>query len=95
MLNPHEPEIDCDAALVVYVTATLHGFISQETGKLGLFETTALVVLPQFAKVALLAALLVFRCLSFVLPLAFAASMMIYPEIWLAGRFRAIALSND
>jgi hypothetical protein len=45
-----------------------------------------LIALPQFAKEELLASLLIFRCLYFVLPLFLAVSIMAAREMWLAGR---------
>ena len=43
-----------------------------------------LIALPQFAKEELLASLLIFRCLYFVLPLCVAVCLMAMREFWLA-----------
>ncbi|MGZ3322632.1 MAG: hypothetical protein ACXU9C_16875, partial [Xanthobacteraceae bacterium] len=51
------------------VTATLLGFLSHAPGSLGVFEAAMFVGLPLFQKEGLLASLLIFRLLYFVLPL--------------------------
>src|SRR5262249_797302 len=62
--------------LVVFVTAILFGFASHAPGSLGVIEVAMLVGLPQFAKEELLASLLIFRFLYFILPLSLAAILL-------------------
>ncbi len=83
-LLPAEPATDFLTALVIYVTATLLGFLSHAPGSLGVFEAAVLIALPQYAKEQLLAALLIFRCLYFVLPLILALILLMTREFWLA-----------
>jgi hypothetical protein len=62
--------------LVTFITAILLGFLSHAPGSLGVLEATMLVGLPQFSREELLASLLMFRCLYFMLPLALAALLL-------------------
>ena len=86
MLLPPEPSVDFMTVLVIYVTAMLLGFLSHAPGSLGVFEAAMLIALPQFAKEELLATLLIFRCLYFVLPLILALCLMAARELWLSVR---------
>jgi hypothetical protein len=86
LLLPADPAVDFIAVLVIYVTATLLGFLSHAPGSLGVFEAAVLLALPQFSKEALLASLLIFRCLYFVLPLVLALGVMAAREMRLAAR---------
>ena len=86
MLLPPEPSIDFITVLVIYVTATLLGFLSHAPGSLGVFEAAMLIALPQFAKEELVASLLIFRCLYFVLPLILALGLMTARELRLSTR---------
>src|SRR5215472_1996749 len=72
--------------LVVFVTAILLGFLSHAPGSLGVIEVAMLVGLPQFAKEELLASLLIFRFLYFVLPLSLAALLLGLRELRLLAR---------
>ena len=85
LLLPAEPAVDFITVLVIYVTATLLGFLSHAPGSLGVFEAAVLIALPQYSKEELLASLLIFRCLYFVLPLMFAVSILAIREMWLAS----------
>ena len=53
---------------MVFILATLLGFASHAPGWLGVFDAAMLVALPQFGREQLLATLLVFRILYFVIP---------------------------
>jgi len=86
VLLPNDPSVDFLTVLVIYVTAALIGFLSHAPGSLGVFEAAVLIALPQFAKEELLASLLIFRCLYFVLPLMLALCLMAGREIRLAAR---------
>jgi glycosyltransferase 2 family protein len=85
-LLPAQPAIDFITLLVIFVTAILLGFLSHAPGSLGVIEAAMLVGLPQFAKEELLASLLIFRFLYFVLPVSLAALMLGMRELWLLGR---------
>jgi hypothetical protein len=86
MLLPPDPSVDFITVLVIYVTATLLGFLSHAPGSLGVFEAAMLIALPQFVKEELVASLLIFRCLYFVLPLMVALCIMAARELRLAAR---------
>jgi uncharacterized membrane protein YbhN (UPF0104 family) len=85
-LLPAAPAVDFITVLVIFVTAVLLGFLSHAPGSLGVFEVAILVALPQFAKEELLASLLIFRVLYFVLPLCVAVCVMATREFMLATR---------
>jgi hypothetical protein len=83
LLMPQQPGIDFISLAVVFILATLLGFASHAPGSLGVFDAAMLVALPEFSKEQLLATLLVFRVLYFVIPFAVAISIMGTRELWL------------
>ena len=83
LLIPPEPHIDFLSLAVVFILATLLGFASHAPGSLGVFDAAMLVALPQFGREQLIATLLVFRVLYFVIPFTIAISIMGTREIWL------------
>src|SRR5262249_43533847 len=85
-LLPAHPAIDFITLRVVFVTAILVGFLSHAPGSRGVIEVAMLVGLPQFAKEELLASLLIFRFLYFVLPLSLAALLLGLRELRLLAR---------
>jgi glycosyltransferase 2 family protein len=85
-LLPAAPATDFVMVVVIFVTAMLLGFLSHAPGSLGVIEAAMLVGLQQFQKEELLASLLVFRALYFVLPLFLAASLLALREFWLLTR---------
>ena len=85
-LLPAYPAVDFITLLVVFVTAILYGFASHAPGSLGVIEVAMLVGLPQFPKEELLASLLIFRFVYFVLPLSLAALLLGLRELLLLAR---------
>ena len=83
LLMPTQPPIDFVSVSVVFILATLLGFASHAPGSLGVFDAAMLVALPQYGREQLLATLLVFRVLYFVIPFAIAISIMGMRELWL------------
>jgi glycosyltransferase 2 family protein len=83
LLMPAQPDIDFISLAVVFILATLLGFASHAPGSLGVFDAAMLVALPQFGKEQLLATLVVFRILYFMIPFGTAISIMGSREIWL------------
>jgi glycosyltransferase 2 family protein len=67
----------------VFILATLLGFASHAPGSLGVFDAAMLVALPQFGREQLLATLLVFRILYFLIPFGLSISIMGTRELWL------------
>jgi glycosyltransferase 2 family protein len=80
-LLPASPSVGFATALVTFLTATLLGTASHTPGGLGVIEATVLFGLPQFHKEELLAALLTFRALYFLLPLCIAALSLTLREL--------------
>ena len=83
LLMPLQPGIDFVSLAVVFILATLLGFASHAPGSLGVFDAAMLVALPEFSKEQLLATLLVFRVLYFVIPFGIAISILGTRELWL------------
>ena len=83
LLVPAQPHIDFLSLAVVFILATLLGFVSHAPGSIGVFDAAMLVAMPQFGREQLLATLLVFRVLYFVIPFSIAISIMGTREFWL------------
>jgi glycosyltransferase 2 family protein len=86
MLMPHHPHIDFIALTVIFVAATLLGFASHSPGGLGVFDAAMLVALPAFDKEEVLAALLLFRLLYYIVPFALSVVLLGLREVVLARR---------
>src|ERR1700726_4633557 len=83
LLMPAQPGIDFVSLAVVFILATLLGFASHAPGSLGVFDAAMLVALPEFGREQLLATLLVFRILYFLIPFGISISIMGTRELWL------------
>src|SRR5262249_9405076 len=83
LLMPAQPHTDFVSLAVVFILAVLLGFASHAPGSLGVFEAAMLVALPQYGREQLLATLLVYRVLYFIIPFAIAISIMGTRELWL------------
>ena len=83
LLIPAQPHIAFLSLAVVFILATLLGFASHAPGSIGVFDAAMLVALPQLGREQLLATLLVFRVLYFVIPFSIAISIMGTRELWL------------
>ncbi|MBR0719231.1 YbhN family protein [Bradyrhizobium liaoningense] len=83
LLVPASPHIDFMSLSVVFILATLLGFASHAPGSIGVFDAAMLVALPEFGREELLATLLVFRILYFVIPFGIAISIMGTRELWM------------
>jgi len=86
MLVPDEPNIGFVAVAVIFVAATLLGFASAAPGGLGVFDAAMLVALWQFDKEDLLAGLLLFRLIYYVVPFAISLVILGIRELILATR---------
>jgi glycosyltransferase 2 family protein len=84
LLMPMQPHIDFISLAVVFILATLLGFASHAPGSIGVFDAAMLVALPEFSKEQLLATLLVFRILYFLIPFCISISIMGTRELWLS-----------
>src|SRR3979490_3408274 len=83
LLMPEQPGIDFISLAVVFILATLLGFASHAPGSLGVFDAAMLVALPEFGREQLVATLVVFRILYFLIPFGIAISAMGTRELWL------------
>jgi uncharacterized membrane protein YbhN (UPF0104 family) len=72
-LLPASPSVGFLTVLITFLAASLLGTVSHAPGGLGVIEATMLLELPQFQKEEMVAALLTFRVLYFMLPLFLAA----------------------
>lgn len=84
LLAPSSPDLDFVTLSVVFILATLLGFASHAPGSLGVFDAAMLVGLPMLGKEQLLASLLVFRILYFLIPFAMSITILGFRELWLS-----------
>src|SRR5829696_8919761 len=84
LLMPVAPHIDFVSLAVVFILATLLGFASHAPGSIGVFDAAMLVALPQFGREELLATLVVFRILYFLIPFGISIWIMGSRELWLS-----------
>jgi len=83
LLMPEQPGIDFVSLAVVFILASLLGFASHAPGSIGVFDAALLVALPEFGREQLLATLVAFRILYFVIPFGIAISILGTRELWL------------
>lgn len=88
MLVPSEPHVDFAVVAVVFVSATLLGFASHSPGGLGVFDAAMLVGLWQMDKEALLAGMLLFRLLYYIVPFVISVLLLAVREMFLSARDR-------
>jgi glycosyltransferase 2 family protein len=86
MLVPAEPNIGFVTLAVIFVSATLLGFASHAPGGIGVFDAAMLVALWQFDKEDVLAGLLLFRLLYYIIPFALSLLILGGRELVLAAR---------
>ncbi|MBI4273582.1 MAG: UPF0104 family protein, partial [Rhizobiales bacterium] len=76
VLLPAEPNIDFVMLAVIFVSATLLGFVSHAPGGIGVFDAAMLIALSQFDREKLVAGLLLFRLLYYIMPFALALAVL-------------------
>ncbi len=81
VLVPNDPHIGFITLAVIFVAATLLGFASHSPGGIGVFDAAMLVALWQFDKEELLAGLLLFRLLYYIVPFALSLAILGIREI--------------
>lgn len=86
VLMPDEPNIGFVTLAVIFVSATLLGFASHSPGGLGVFDAAMLVALWQFDKEDLVAGLLLFRLLYYIIPFALSLAILGGRELMLGLR---------
>jgi len=82
VLLPDDPHIDFIKLAVIFVSATLLGFASHSPGGLGVFDAAMLVALIEFEKGELVAGLLLFRLLYYIIPFALSLIILGVRELW-------------
>jgi len=91
MLVPEDPHVGFVTVAVIFVAATLLGFASHAPGGLGVFDAAMLVALWQFDREDLLAGLLLFRLLYYVIPFVLALGILAIREVLLGRALRRIS----
>jgi uncharacterized membrane protein YbhN (UPF0104 family) len=91
MLVPDEPHLGFVPVAVIFVAATLLGFASHAPGGLGVFDATMMVALWQFDKEDLLAGLLLFRLLYYIIPFGLSLTILGTREVLHGRAARRIA----
>jgi glycosyltransferase 2 family protein len=86
LLVPDDPHIGFVSLAVIFVSATLLGFASHSPGGLGVFDAAMLVALWQFDKEQLLAGLLLFRLLYYIVPFILSLLILANRELFLSLR---------
>lgn len=80
VLLPPEAEISLAAFAGLFALVVIAGYISHIPGSLGVLEAGMLLALPQVPPHSLLASLLLYRCLYYVLPFFVAAGLLAVRE---------------
>ncbi|WP_439542897.1 bifunctional lysylphosphatidylglycerol flippase/synthetase MprF [Hyphomicrobium sp.] len=80
-LLPADVALSFPAFLVIFVAAISLGVISHVPGGLGVFEGVILLAVPATSHGALLASLLLFRCIYYLLPMLIAAGTLAVIEL--------------
>ncbi len=91
MLVPDEPNLGFVTVAVIFVAATLLGFASHAPGGLGVFDAAMMVALWQFDKEDLLAGLLLFRLLYYIIPFVLSLAILGAREALLSHAARRVA----
>src|SRR5215468_6031829 len=86
MLVPEEPHIGFVTLAVIFVSATLLGFASHAPGGIGVFDAAMLVALWQFDREDVVAGLLLFRLLYYIVPFAISLAILGIRELFLVLR---------
>ncbi|HWL31600.1 MAG TPA: lysylphosphatidylglycerol synthase domain-containing protein [Xanthobacteraceae bacterium] len=91
VLVPNEPHMEFIDVAVIFITATMLGFASHSPGGLGVFDAAMLIALWEYDAEELLAGLLIFRLLYYIVPFTLALVVLGVREFKLhfAGRRRA------
>ncbi|WP_322514640.1 UPF0104 family protein [Rhodopseudomonas palustris] len=88
VLVPDEPNLGFVVVAVIFVSATLLGFASHSPGGLGVFDAAMLVGLWQMNKEELLAGMLLFRMLYYIVPFVLSVVILAVREIVIGARMK-------
>lgn len=78
--------VDVAHAVIAFVFSALLGFLSHAPGSLGVFDAAMLIALPQVEKEQLLAALVIFRGLYFIVPFCIAILLFGVRELAMSAK---------
>jgi uncharacterized membrane protein YbhN (UPF0104 family) len=98
VLVPDEPNLGFVVVAVIFVSATLLGFASHSPGGLGVFDAAMMVGLWQMDREELLAGMLLFRTLYYLVPFVISVILLTLRELIISARskrLRQAALSLD
>ena len=98
VLVPDEPNLGFVVVAVIFVSATLLGFASHSPGGLGVFDAAMLVGLWQMDREELLAGMLLFRVLYYLVPFVLSVILLTFREVIIGARskrLRQAALKLD
>lgn len=91
LLLPDAPGLTTGQVLAVVLLAKMAALISHVPGGLGVFEVVVLTMMPESVSNAeILGALLIFRLIYYVIPLALAAAILLGKEYWMLKTRRRV-----
>src|SRR5215813_593086 len=90
VLVPDEPNLGFVVVAVIFVSATLLGFASHSPGGLGVFDAAMLVGLWQMDREDLLAGMLLFRLLYYLVPFVISVILLTFREVILGARSKRL-----
>ena len=90
VLVPDEPNLGFVVVAVIFVSATLLGFASHSPGGLGVFDAAMLVGLWQMDREDLLAGMLLFRLLYYIVPFVISVILLTFREVILGARSKRL-----
>jgi glycosyltransferase 2 family protein len=90
VLVPDEPNLGFIVVAVIFVSATLLGFASHSPGGLGVFDAAMLVGLWQMDREELLAGMLLFRLLYYIVPFVISVILLTFREVILGARSKRL-----
>jgi hypothetical protein len=95
VLVPDEPNLGFVVVAVIFVAATLLGFASHSPGGLGVFDAAMLVGLWQMDREDLLAGMLLFRLLYYIVPFVISVILLTFREVILGARNKRLRQVAD
>ena len=90
VLVPDEPNLGFVVVAVIFVSATLLGFASHSPGGLGVFDAAMLLGLWQMDREDLLAGMLLFRLLYYILPFILSVILLTFREVMVGARSKRL-----
>src|SRR5579871_2069657 len=90
VLVPDEPNLGFVVVAVIFVSATLLGFACHSPGGLGVFDAAMLVGLWQMDREDLLAGMLLFRLLYYIVPFVISVILLTFREVIIGARSKRL-----